>query len=160
MEAFAIQFDKLFEKKLAYKRLKYDFEIPKRFMWSERANVNIREKFLALKNKHGHEIDMLKYFTTVPDFLVHAGQSNMKAVSQNLIIEAKLNSNPKKAEIFKDIFHTFIYSSEYNFQCSIMLLVNLDKEKWVNLFKEYIENGWYFGELKRTKNICDIQRVI
>lgn len=153
MKAFAIQFDKLFKGDRSYNRLSYDFEIPKKFMWSEREDIKIRETFLAIKDKYEQEIDMLKYFTTIPDFLVHAGQSNVEAVNQHLIIEAKLNSNPKKSEIFKDIFHTFIYSNKYNFQCSIMLLVNLDKKRWIKIFREYIENGWYFGELKKTKKI-------
>jgi hypothetical protein len=128
MIEFSIQFSALFKEQGSYQKLKYEFEIPKRFMFADDCNISIRNTFEKLNTRFGREVDMLKYFTTEPDFLVHAGQSVMDEDGQKLIIEAKLNPNLNKSEIFKDIFHTFIYSNQYNFQCSIMLLIHINEK--------------------------------
>lgn len=153
MIEFSIKFAALFNDQGFYKELEYDFEIPKEFIFSGIGNDSIRNTFESLNTRLNKEVDMLEYFTTVPDFLVHAGQSDMNKESQKLIIEAKLNPDSKRGEIFKDIFHTFIYSNQYDFQCSIMLLIHISEKRWLKLFEEYIEQGYYHGELERAKKI-------
>lgn len=153
MHEFSNQFSRIFEKQSTYQKLEYDFEVPKRFMWSDKANISIRKTYERLDRKFHSKVNMHEYFTTIPDFLVHAGQHDKQAENQKLIIEAKLNPNAPKGEVFKDIFHTFIYSNEYKFQCSIMLLVNLDKERWIKLLSEYIDENYYSGTLESTKRI-------
>lgn len=153
MIEFSIQFAELFKNQGSYQKLEYEFEIPKQFMFSDNANTSIRNTFENLNTRFSRDVDMLEYFTTEPDFLVHAGQSVMNEESQKLIIEAKLNPNLNKAEIFKDIFHTFIYSNQYDFQCSIMLLVHINKKRWLKTFEEYIDKKYYQGELESAKKI-------
>jgi len=153
MNEFSTRFSNLIQNETSYQRLEYDFEIPKKFMWSGQENLEIRKTFIELSENPKKEVDMLSYFTTYPDFLVHAGQDNTNEENQKLIIEAKVNQNTRKGEIFKDIFHTFIYSNEYNFQCSIMLLVHFDEEKWVNLLNEYVSKGYYTGKKENLKKI-------
>ncbi|MEQ4658123.1 topoisomerase DNA-binding C4 zinc finger domain-containing protein [Providencia manganoxydans] len=153
MIEFSIQFERLFKNKGYYQKSEYDFEIPKKFMFSDNANISIRNTFEKLNSRFSRDVNMLKYFTTEPDFLVHAGQSVTNEESQKLIIEAKLNPNSNKGEIFKDIFHTFIYSNQYNFKCSIMLLVHINEKRWLNTFEEYIDKKYYQGELDNTKKI-------
>ncbi|KJZ12546.1 hypothetical protein TW85_15845 [Marinomonas sp. S3726] len=142
MHEFSTQFSRIFEKQSAYQKLEYDFEVPKRFMWSDRANIAICKTYERLDKKFHRKVNMHEYFTTIPDFLVHAGQDDTQTENQKLIIEAKLNPNAPKGEVFKDIFHTFIYSNEYNFQCSIMLLVHFDKERWIKLLSEYFNDKY------------------
>ncbi len=153
MIEFSIQFERLFKNEGYYQKSEYDFEIPKKFMFSDNANISIRNTFEKLNSRFSRDVNMLKYFTTEPDFLVHAGQSVTNEESQKLIIEAKLNPNLNKGEIFKDIFHTFIYSNQYNFKCSIMLLVRINEKRWLNIFEEYIYKKYYQGELENAKKI-------
>ncbi|OEC55831.1 MULTISPECIES: hypothetical protein [unclassified Aeromonas] len=153
MHEFSAQFSRGFEDNSAYQKLEYDFEIPKKFIWSETANIAISTTYEQLQHKRGHDKSDLDYLTTIPDFLVHAGQHDKKTENQKLIIEAKLNPRTPKCEVFKDIFHTFIYSNEYEFQCSIMLLVHFNKERWIKLLTEYIKAGYYSGSSENTKKI-------
>lgn len=153
MIEFSIQFAALSKDQASYQKLEYEFEIPKKFMFSDNPNISIRDTFSNLNTRFSKDIDMLEYFTTEPDFLVHAGQSVVNKESQKLIIEAKLNPSLNKAEIFKDIFHTFIYSNQYNFQCSIMLLVHINEKRWLKTFQEYVDQKFYQGELESAKRI-------
>jgi hypothetical protein len=137
-----------------YDRVEYDFEIPKKFMWYENPDLEIRNTWERL-NKLA-DIDMIEYFTTYPDFIVHADQRNMN--DQRLIIEAKVNHTTSKAEVFKDIFHTFIYANKYNFQNNVLLLINIDLTKWLQWLSDYRRKGFYLGNPNRYESIYFISR--
>ncbi|EKO3486377.1 topoisomerase DNA-binding C4 zinc finger domain-containing protein [Vibrio fluvialis] len=152
MIEFSSQFSRGFQSKGLYEKLEYDFEVPKQFMWGENPNSSIRRTWETL-NSSRRDVDMIEYFTTEPDFLVHRGEDNMLPDNQKLIIEAKVNPRTSKGGVFKDIFHTFIYSNVYDFQCSVMLLVNFEKERWLEYFYEYYNSGYYCGRLENYSKV-------
>lgn len=149
MNEFSTQFSKVTINKSSYQKLEYDFEIPKKFMWSDNnvdnSVISIRRTWENLNSKYNEETDMIKSFTTIPDFIVHGGAEDNSEKNQKLIIEAKVNPRTPKGEIFKDLFHTFIYSNKYNFQCSILMLINMQKDSWVKTLKEYMSKDYYSG---------------
>lgn len=151
MQAFSIKFSQEMGNKNIYKKVNYDFEVPKKFMWSNNPDLDIRTTWERLNSKSS--TDMIKYFTTVPDFLVHNSQNTMSEENQQIIIEAKTNPNTSKSEVYKDIFHTFIYSNKYNFKCSIILLVNINKSKWFKDLNSYILENYYQGDTENFKKI-------
>jgi hypothetical protein len=156
MSEFTIQYRKIIEDNdFVYESTNDDFEVPKKFMWYENPDLKIRETWEKLHDKSLGEVDMHAYFEKQPDFLVHKGQDDKKPKNQKLIIEAKTNPNTSKneIEIFKDIFHIFIYSNKYNFQNSVLLLINIDFEKWKKKLNEYIELDYYSGKKTKYKKI-------
>ncbi|BAZ41856.1 hypothetical protein NIES4101_78240 [Calothrix sp. NIES-4101] len=136
-----------------YNGVEYDFEIPKMFMWGKEEDFAIRETWERLNEKR--DIDMIEYFTMLPDFLVHAGQN--KQDDQRLIIEAKVNPNTSKNEVFKDIFHTFIYANKYNFQNNVILLINIELAKWQKWLLEYYKS-YYLGNKNRWESIYIVNK--
>jgi len=157
MNAFSTQFSKVTDNEPSYNNLEEDFEVPKKFMWADNgvdnSDIEIRRTWERLNSNFNKETDMIKSFTTIPDFLVHGGAEDHSEENQKLIIEAKVNPRTAKGEIFKDLFHTFIYSNKYNFQCSILMLINMNKEKWINKFLEYISEGYYSGNSIKHEKI-------
>lgn len=157
MNEFSTQFSKVTTNNPSYQKLEHDFEIPKTFMWPaggvDNSEMSIRRTWEKLNSRYSKETDMIKSFTTIPDFVVHGGANDHSKKNQKLIIEAKVNPRTPKGEIFKDLFHTFIYSNKYNFQCSILMLINMQKHKWVKALKEYISEGYYSGSRINYENI-------
>lgn len=159
MNQFSIQYSKLFEidTNQIYNGTEIDFEIPKKYMYSENEDSNIKNTFERLhkkerKNNSESEI-MFKYFTTIPDFLIHKSQNNIDEEFQKLIIEAKTNLNPSKIEIFKDIFHINIYAEKYNYQNSVILLINYPKKNWLADLRGYLANNYYLASVEKQKRI-------
>lgn len=154
MAEFSIRYSSVIgENKELYKSVDYDFEVPKKFMWYENPDLKIRDTWEKLNNRFQGEIDMHSYWTQEPDFLVHAGQKDKNPENQKLVIEAKVNPNTTKKEALKDIFHTCIYANKYNFQNNVLLLVNINEEKWHTWLSEYIRSNYYYGS---NKNLCKI----
>lgn len=133
-----------------------DFEIPKQFMFSDHSDDLIRETWQELNKKSNGKVDMIKYFTTYPDFLIHKSQDDRTPNNQKLILEAKVNPSPDKYEIFKDIFHINIYSEKYLFQNNVILLVNLTKDKWISFYNEYKSNKYFSASSERLNYIYAI----
>ncbi len=152
MMEFSNKFSQLYNKSSSYEKLLYDFEIPKKFMWSEKADFQIRDTWKKL-NERFRNANMMDYFVAKPDFLVHAGQESMEPDNQKLIIEAKVNPKASKGEIFKDIFNIFIYSNKYNFQYSVLLVVNIRKKQWIKFLHEYFSENYYCGDKFNFKKI-------
>jgi len=154
MHEFSIRYSEIMaENKESYIGLKYDFEVPKKFMWYENPDYRIRETWERLNDKIGREINMLDYWEKEPDFLVHANQKDLSPENQKLIIEAKTNPNTSKNEMLKDIFHTCIYANKYAFQNNVLLLVNIDENKWRDCLSDYIDSNYYHGSYKNFKKI-------
>jgi hypothetical protein len=139
---------------IEYSGVQYDFEVPKKFMWSATPDLEIRRTFEQLNKRR--DVDMLAYFETQPDFLVHASQRNMD--DQRLIVEAKVNPKTPKGEVFKDIFHTLIYTNKYNFKNSVLLLVNIELLKWLQYLSEYRNNRFYLGSLNRLNDVYIVSK--
>lgn len=137
-----------------YESVQYDFEVPKKFMWSEKPDLEIRHTFERLSERK--DVDMLAYFEMQPDFVVHASQGNMD--HQRLIMEAKVNPNTSKGGIYKDIFHTLIYSNKYNFHNSVLLLVNIELSRWLQQLSSYRENGFYLGHAQKLQDIYIVSK--
>ncbi|AMR65057.1 hypothetical protein [Aquipseudomonas alcaligenes] len=160
MHAFSIEYAKLMNRdNPLYEWAKYDFEVPKKFMWYDNPDLLIRKTWEHINKKYGDSVNMLKYFEAQPDFLVHADQNDMTFSNQTLIIEAKTNPSTSKGETFKDIFHTFIYANKYNFQHNVLMLVNLDLQRWHVWLKEYCRNNLYLGKRNRYENIYVIHKA-
>jgi len=160
MHAFSIEYEKIMKREDSlYKWANYDFEVPKKFMWSDSSDLSIRKTWEYINGKYGDSLDMLNYFETQPDFLVHADQNDTAFPNQILIIEAKTNPSTSKGEAFKDIFHTFIYANKYNFQHNVLMLVNIDLQKWHGWFKEYCSNNLYLGKRSRYESIYVIHKA-
>jgi hypothetical protein len=154
MHAFSIEYEKLMNREDAlYEGAEYDFEVPKKFMWYDNPDLSVRKTWEYINDKYGRSVDMLKYFEAQPDFLVHADQKDMTFPNQILIVEAKTNPSTSKGEAFKDIFHTFIYANKYNFQHNVLMLINLDLQRWHGWFKEYCSHKLYLGKRSRYENI-------
>ncbi|MFV8439655.1 hypothetical protein [Vibrio owensii] len=141
------------DNKSVYKSSKYDFEVPKKFMWYENPDIRIRQTWEKLNDRFLGEVDMLDYWTQEPDFLVHANQKNKQPEYQKLVIEAKVNPNTSKNEALKDIFHTCIYANKYNFQNNVLLLVNISKDKWLSWLGDYVNNDYYHGSYRVLNKI-------
>lgn len=160
MNEFSTQFSKIAENEQFYKRFEIDFEVPKKFMWPldglDESDLSIRKTFEHFSSRYYKDANMLEYFTTIPDFLVHGGAKDCTKENQQIIIEAKVNPHAPKGEIFKDIFHSFIYSNKYKFKYTIIMLINIDKKRWVNTFLQYIQDGYYSGNAKNYKKIFAI----
>ncbi|MDI9639850.1 hypothetical protein QM565_29525 [Geitlerinema splendidum] len=139
---------------IEYSGVQYDFEVPKKFMWYENPDLDIRRTFEQLNERR--DVNMLEYFETQPDFLVHASQRNRD--DQRLILEAKVNPKAPKGEVFKDIFHTLIYINKYNFKNSVLLLVNIELQKWRKYLKEYRDNRLYLGSLNRLNDVYIVSK--
>lgn len=160
MTEFSIQYEKNMNRSDAlYQGVEYDFEVPKKFMWYANPDIAIRKTWQYLNDKYGSNLDMLNYFETQPDFLVHACQTNMEYPNQKLIIESKTNPNTSIGEALKDIFHIFIYANKYNFQHNVLMLVNIDINKWKKWMKEYVAQGLYLGKRNRYDNIYLIYKA-
>ena len=150
MIEFSRQYTAIMEKNQnQYVGVEYDFEVPKKFMWYANPDLEIRETHSRLNERR--DVDMLAYFEQQPDFVVHAGQRNMD--DQRLILEAKVNTRTSKGEAFKDIFHTLIYANKYQFQNSVLMLVNLDLMKWLRWLSEYRDEGFYLGHEERLDHV-------
>lgn len=159
MIQFSIQYSKILDNDTnhIYTGSQTDFEIPKKYMYSSESDERIRDTFEKLNKKESKsnlnsEI-MFKYFTTVPDFLIHKGQENNENEFQKLIIEAKTNPQPSKVEIFKDIFHINIYAEKYSYQNCVILLIHYPKKKWLADFRSYLANQYYLASIQKQKNI-------
>lgn len=159
MIQFSIQYSKILENHTnsVYIGTQADFEIPKKYIYSSESDERIRDTFEKLNKKESKsnlnsEI-MFKYFTTIPDFLIHKSQENNDNEFQKLIIEAKTNPNPSKVEIFKDIFHINIYAEKYNYQNCVILLINYPKNKWLADFRSYLANQYYLSSIQKQENI-------
>ncbi|MDT0676473.1 hypothetical protein [Autumnicola musiva] len=159
MMEFAVQYSKIFvtDADEIYKGTQRDFEIPKKFMYYRVPDITIKETFERLSKKEykknsSSEV-MSQYFTTIPDFLIHKSQNNSNEKFQKLIVEAKTNPNPSKVEIFKDIFHINIYAEKYNYQNSVILLINYTKEKWLADLRSYLANRYYLASVQNQHRI-------
>jgi hypothetical protein len=137
-----------------YVGVRYDFEVPKKFMWDENPDWEIRETFMHLNKRK--DVDMLRYFETQPDFLVHASQRDM--LDQRLIIEAKANPHASKGEVQKDIFHTLIYANKYSYRNCVLLLVNTKIQGWLPWLSDYREKSLYLGSPERLRDIYVISK--
>ncbi|MEZ9445757.1 topoisomerase DNA-binding C4 zinc finger domain-containing protein [Vibrio sp. 10N.222.54.F12] len=152
VNAFSNQFSKITGDNQEYKRFNMEVEIPKSFMWPQDADGSIKATWQELK-KEFSDVDMDKKFLTKPDFIFHADRNNDSYENQKLIVEAKVNSQAPVNEIYKDIFHTLIYANKYNFQYSVVLMINYKKDTWITKYKQYLENGYYIGQKTKHKNI-------
>lgn len=139
---------------IGYVGVRYDFEVPKKFMWHENPDLEIRKTFEHLNKRR--DVDMLKYFETQPDFLVHASQTDMR--DQRLIIEAKVNPHASKGEVHKDIFHTLIYANKYSYRNSVLLLVNTEILRWLQWLSDYRDKGLYLGSPEKLLDIYVISK--
>ncbi|GDY25569.1 hypothetical protein AHAT_14590 [Agarivorans sp. Toyoura001] len=154
MIEFSIKYASIMDRERGfYKEVKYDFEVPKKFMWYENPDYRIRETWERLNNSIGSEINMHDYWSQEPDFLVHANQNDKSPENQKLIIEAKTNPNTSRNEMLKDIFHTCIYANKYNFQNNVLLLVNISEKRWRKCLEDYISENYYHGAYRNFKKI-------
>ena len=159
MIEFTVQYSKLVELDTneIYNGTQTDFEIPKKYMYSDNSDAKIRNTYERLHNKESKSDSnseiMFKYFTTIPDFLIHKNQNNFDEEFQKLIIEAKTNPSPSKIEVFKDIFHINIYSEKYNYQNSVILLINYSKNSWLADLRRYLANRYYLASTEKQKKI-------
>jgi len=159
MIEFAIQYSKLFEEDTnkLYNGTQTDFEIPKKYMYYGNPDEKIKDTYEKLNNKEyksGSKSEiMFKYFTTIPDFLIHKNQNNFDEEFQKLIVEAKTNPSSSKIEIFKDIFHINIYAEKYNYQNCVILLINYPKSNWLNDLRSYLANRYYLASSQKQKRI-------
>ncbi|CAK6687333.1 hypothetical protein [Synechococcus sp. CBW1107] len=155
MIEFSLQYAAIMDKSdIDYDGVEYDFEVPKKFMWCENPDLEIRQTFECLNNRR--DVDMLVYFETQPDFLVHASQQNMN--DQRLIIEAKVNPRAPKGQVYKDIFHTLIYANKYSYRNSVLLLANTELSRWLQWLSDYRDGGLYLGCSERLRDIYVISK--
>ncbi|EML0898975.1 TPA: topoisomerase DNA-binding C4 zinc finger domain-containing protein [Vibrio parahaemolyticus] len=152
VNAFSNQFSRVSDEREEYQRFHVDVEVPKNFMWPEDADGAVKYTWLKLKENF-KDIDMDKKFLTKPDFLFHACQSDYSSENQKLIIEAKVNPYSPTSEIHKDIFHTLLYANNYNFQYSVILMINYSKSKWIEKYKEYLKERYYIGKKSKHDSI-------
>jgi hypothetical protein len=138
----------------SYSKVEYDFEVPKRFIWSDYSDPSILRTFEKLSTREG--VDMSSYFETQPDFLVHEGQGS--SIDQRLIIEAKTNPNTSRQDALKDIFHVMIYSNCYHFSANVLLLINVDMQKWLGWLTHYQAESYYMGHRERLKDIFVVSK--
>lgn len=138
----------------SYHKVEHDFEIPKRFIWNDYTDPDILKTFESLSHREG--VDMSTYFETQPDFLVHESQGSMS--DQRLIIEAKTNPNTSRQEALRDIFHVMIYSNCYHFSASVLMLVNIDMQKWLGWLAHYQRESYYLGHGERLKDIFVVSK--
>ncbi|OAN16489.1 hypothetical protein A3K86_10725 [Photobacterium jeanii] len=153
MQAFSTEFSILNRSSSSYKDFKFDFEVPKKFMWYDNPDLNIRRTWEELNNRIGKEIDMHDYWEKIPDFLVHSCHDDKSSENQKIIIEAKVNPSSSRNEALKDIFHIFIYTNKYNFQCGVIMLIHTEKDKWVKWLLEYMTNNYYHGNRDNFRKI-------
>ncbi|WP_321344480.1 hypothetical protein [uncultured Draconibacterium sp.] len=154
MIEFASQYGKLIDTDLdnIYNGTKKDFEIPKKYMWSEAPDLKVRETFQKLNEKDDSET-MLNYITTYPDFLIHKHQTDKTPNNQKLIIEAKTGLSKSRIEFLKDIFHINIYADKYDFQNNVLLLIHLPKYKWTEYLEEYYKCRYFLCRKEKISNI-------
>jgi hypothetical protein len=159
MIEFTVEYTKLFEqnKNKIYNGTQRDFEIPKKYMYYENPDLGIRDTFERLNRKESKDNSnsniISEYFTTIPDFLIHKNEDNLEGEFQKLIVEAKTSPNPSKIEIFKDIFHINIYAEKYNYQNSVILLINYPKENWLADLRSYLANQYYLASIEKQNRV-------
>ena len=155
MIEFSLQYAAIMKKhEIDYDSVVYDFEVPKQFMWHENPDLEIRQTFEHLNKRR--DVDMLVYFETQPDFLVHTSQRDRN--DQRLIIEAKVNPHASKGEVHKDIFHTLIYANKYSYRNSVLLLANTELSRWLQWISDYRDKGLYLGSPVRLRDIYVISK--
>jgi hypothetical protein len=154
MIEFASQYGKIIDRDVnnIYKGTKKDFEVPKRYMWSDISDLKVRETFIKLNDLDDSET-MFDYMTTIPDFFIHKHQSNKDKNNQKLIIEAKTGLSKSKIEFLKDIFHINIYADKYDFQNNVLLFIHIPKTKWLEYMKEYIQEKYFLCSKDKIGNI-------
>ncbi|WP_343662604.1 hypothetical protein [Chryseobacterium mucoviscidosis] len=159
MIEFSVQYSKLFERDTnqLYNGTQTDFEIPKKYMYYAEPDEKIKDTYEKLSYKEykngANSGIMFKYFTTIPDFLIHKSQNNFDNEFQKLIVEAKTNPNSSKIEILKDIFHINIYAEKYNYQNSVIILINYPKINWLKDLRSYLANRYYLASYEKQKRI-------
>ena len=85
MNEFTIQYRKIIEHNdWVYESTNDDFEVPKKFMWYENPDVEIRNTWEKLHDKSLGEVDMHDYWEQQPDFLVHKEQDDKKPKNQKI----------------------------------------------------------------------------
>lgn len=148
MIRFSTKYSKLFDNNpQIYRGLEEDFEIPKKYMYSDIADNEIRKTWESLHEKEtmtsSKDQIMFNYFTTIPDFVIHKDQLDQSEEGQKLIIECKTSFSSNNVEMLKDIFHINIYSEKYNFQNNVLLLANIKKDDWMEVLAEYKTQNYY-----------------
>ncbi len=81
-----------------------------------------------------------------PDLVLHKSQQSREKEDQKLIIECKTTNNLLKSEFFRDFFKLNIYKSQLNFQNTVYIIVNMNKEIINKYLDEYLKKYWNIKE--------------
>lgn len=120
-----------------------DGMILKHFLEQRNEGNYLYSTYSRLKSRN---TNLGEIITTIPDFIIHAGQENFTLENQKLVIEVKTTNRLKKNDFFWDFFKLNVYVDFFNFQNGVYLILRQDFNRIVRLLEKYINKGYYLTD--------------
>jgi hypothetical protein len=126
-----------------YKEVKTDFEVIKRYIYTQNPDRSIIATYEKLSKKNINKT--FQTITTIPDFFIHKQQDNREEVFQKLAVEAKTTSQLDEDDFFLDLFKLNVYVEKYKFQNGVYLIANNNSNTAIQLAKSYLQQRLYLA---------------
>lgn len=123
------------------KELIRQFQIPKRFAYSEFGDEIIKQAFIKIQTVLGKNSEIDEEWITIPDFIIHKNQKDVNSDNQLLIAEVKTEKQLSYKKFVWDFFKLNLYLEKLNFQNGIFLTVNCSKKIILSHLKTYIQQN-------------------
>lgn len=114
------------------------FQIPKRFAYSEFGDENIRLAFETIQLVLGKNNEIDEEWITIPDFIIHKDQEDVNSENQRLIAEVKTEKQLSYKKFVWDFFKLNLYLEKLKFQNGIFLTVNCSETIILSHLEAYI----------------------
>jgi len=121
------------------KELTRQFQIPKRFAYSEFGDEKIKQAFIKIQTVLGKNCEINEEWITIPDFIIHKDQEDVNSDNQLLIAEVKTEKQLSYKKFVWDFFKLNLYLEKLNFQNGIFLTVNCSEKIILSHLKTYIQ---------------------
>lgn len=132
-------------------------EVLKPFIYkNEKTEYKIFKTYAELKKIDEKETG--EALTTIPDFVIHFGQTDLSEHNQRLILEAKVSSTLNSFDFACDLFKLNIYVDKFNFQNAVYLIVNNDIDLIKKRLKSYLDDEYYMTVQNLEKIIFFIKK--
>jgi len=132
-----------------YKEVNTDFEVIKRYIYTDNPDESIEATYIKLINKNDNKT--FQTITTIPDFFIHKQQDNREEAFQKLAVEAKTTSQIDDDDFFLDLFKLNVYVEKYNFQNGVYLIANNNSNTVRQLAKSYLKQRLYLAPHNRDR---------